>query len=193
VIKDDWVATLRDAGVHPTKNQRRSVPIDRRERMLKDLRQTNRETEGNGLRLRQYDEHGAFHSSALKGRFGTWSEACKAAGIECGSRRGVQCTCSRGDRLDSLHERLVAVFLAARSIEYVVHPEVGDPGYISDFYLPNVELWVEVDGYVAFRRPNAENMEAKREYFNANTLDYVVVEDGHELAGELRDRDILPR
>lgn len=191
-IDDDWMNALRDAGVCPTKHQRRSTPTDRREHMLADLRKTNRETEGEELRLRQYDEHGSFTSSSMKERFGSWSEACESAGIDCGSRHGVQCTGPQGTRLDSQHERLVAVFLDDCGIEYEVHPDIDGLPYESDFYLPRVGLWVEVDGYVAGGRPNQENMEAKRRYFEANGLDYVVVEDGDELATELRRRDALP-
>lgn len=191
ILEDDWASTLREAGVEPTKEQRRSVPTDRRERMLADLRRTNLETEGDTLRLRQYDKHGSFSGSSMKERFGSWAEACEAAGLECGTRHGIQCTGPQGNRLDSQHERLVAVFLDDCGIQYVVHPAVGDLGYESDFYLPEVELWVEVDGYVAGGRPNVANMEAKRDYFESNNYDYVIVKDGDELAEVLRERDVL--
>jgi hypothetical protein len=193
IIEDSWVSTLRDAGIEPTKNQQRSVPTDRREQMLEDLRRTNRETEGDALRLRQYDDHGSFDGSSMKARFGSWSEACAQAGIECGTRHGIQCTGPQGNRLDSQHERLVAVLLDDCGIEYVVHPDVGDLGYEADFYLPNAELWIEVDGYVAGGRPNVANMEAKREYFESNGYDYVVVESGDQLEDELECREVLPR
>lgn len=193
ILEDDWASTLREAGVEPTKEQRRSVPSDRRERMLADLRRTNGETEGDTLRLRQYDEHGSFSGSSMKDRFGSWAEACAAAGLECGTRHGVQCTGPQGNRLDSQHERLVAVFLDDCGIEYVVHPDVDDLGYESDFYLPDVDLWIEVDGYVAGGRPNVANMDAKLDYFESNDLDYVVVQDGDELAEALRERGVLPR
>lgn len=191
ILEDDWASTLRAAGVEPTKAQRRSVPSDRRERMLADLRRTNRETEGDTLRLRQYDEHGSFSGSSMKERFGSWSEACAAAGLDCGTRHGIQCTGPQGNRLDSQHERLVAAFLDDCGIEYVVHRDVDDLGYESDFYLPDVDLWVEVDGYVAGGRPNVANMDAKRDYFESKDLDYVVVQDGDELAEALRERGIL--
>lgn len=193
IIDEDWASTLRDAGIEPTRQQRRLVPSDRRERMLADLRRTNRETTGDTLRLRQYDTHGSFSGSSVKERFGSWAEACEEAGIDCGTRHGVQCTGPQGNRLDSQHERLVAVFLDDSGIEYEVHPDVGDLGYEADFYLPDVDLWVEVDGYVSGGRPNAENMVAKREYFEANDLDYVVVEDSDELAAALRKRGALPQ
>lgn len=192
ILEDDWASTLREAGVEPTKEQRRSVPSDRRERMLADLRRTNRETEGDTLRLRQYDEHGSFSGSSMKERFGSWAEACAAAGLECGTRHGVQCTGPQDNRLDSQHERLVAVFLDDCGIEYVVHPDVDDLGYESDFYLPDVDLWIEVDGYVAGGRPNVANMEAKLDYFESNDLDYVVVQDADELAEALQERGVLP-
>ena len=192
VIDDDWMTVLRDAGVRPTKHQRRSTPTDRREQMLADHRKTNRETEGEELRLRQYDEHGSFTSSSMKERFGSWSEACESAGIDCGRRHGVQCTGPQGNRLDSQHERLVAVFLDDCGIKYEVHPDIDGLPYEADFYLPGVDLWVEVDGYVAGGRPNKENMAAKRRYFEANGLDYVVIEDGDELPSELHRRDALP-
>lgn len=191
IIEEDWATVLRDAGVQPTKHQRRSAPADRQERMLEDLRKTNRETAGDKLRLRQYNEHGAFTSSSMKERFGSWAEACEKAGINCGTRHGVQCTGPRGGLLDSQHERLVAVFLDDCGIEYDVHPDIDDLPYESDFYLPSIGLWIEVDGYVAGGRPNQENMEAKRQYFEANGFDYVVVEDSTELAQELQRRGVL--
>lgn len=192
IIEDDWASTLREAGIEPTKIQRRSVPTDRRKRMLEDLRQTNQETAGNSLRLRQYDEYGSFSGSSVKERFGSWSEACAEADIDCGTKHGVQCTGPQGNRLDSQHERLVAVFLNDCGIEYTVHPDVGGLGYEADFYLPEPNLWVEVDGYVGGSRPNAANMEAKREYFESNGLDHVVVENSTELEEELRKRGALP-
>jgi hypothetical protein len=191
ILKDDWASTLREAGVEPTKEQRRSVPSDRREQMLADLRRTNRETEGDTLRLRQYDKHGSFSGSSMKERFGSWAEACEAADLECGTRHGIQCTGPQGNRLDSQHERLVAAFLDDCGVEFEVHPDVADLGYESDFYLPDVDLWVEVDGYVAGGRPNVANMEAKRDYFELNNYDYVVVKDGDELAELLRERDVF--
>lgn len=191
VIDEDWLTVIRDAGVRPTKHQRRSVPVDRRERMLADLRKTNRETEDEKLRLRQYDDHGEFTSSSVKERFGSWAEACEEAGIDCGTRHGVQCTGPQGARLDSQHERLVSLFLDDCGIEYEVHPDIDGLPYESDFYLPGIGLWVEVDGYVAGGRPNQENMVAKRRHFEANGLDYVVVEDGNELEAELQRRDAL--
>jgi hypothetical protein len=193
IIESDWVSTLRDAGVEPTKKQRRSVPADRRERMLEDLRRTNRETEGDILRLRQYDEYGSFDSSSMKVRFGSWAEACTEADIDCGTRHGIQCTGPQGNRLDSQHERLVAVLLDDCGIEYDVHPDVGNLGYEADFYLPALDLWIEVDGYVAGGRPNTANMAAKREYFESNGYDYVVVEGVDQLTDELEDRGVFPR
>lgn len=175
ILDDDSASTLREAGVEPMKEHRRSVPSDRRERMLEYLRRTNRETKGDTLRLRQYDKHGSFSGSSMKERFESWAEACGAADLECGTRHGIQCIGPQGNRLDSQHERLVAVFLDDCGVEYVVYPEVDDLGYESDFYLSDVDLWIEVDGYVAGGWPNVENMEAKRDYFESNNFDYVVV------------------
>lgn len=191
ILDDDSASTLREAGVEPTKEQRRTVPSDRRERMLEDLRRTNRETEGDTLRLRQYDKHGSFSGSSMKERFGSWAEACEAADLECGTRHGIQCIGPQGNRLDSQYERLVAVFLVDWGVEYLVHPEVDDLGYESDFYVPDVDLWVKVDGYVAGGRPNVVNMGAKRDYFESNNFDYVVVQASDELAEALRKRGVL--
>lgn len=192
IIPEDWATVLRDAGLKPTKQQRRSVPDEsRRERIIDDIRKTNAETEGETLRLRQYDEHGNFAGSTAKERFGSWSDACDAAGIDCGTKHGVQCVGPQGARLDSWHERLVAVFLDDCGFEYVVHPEIDDLPYESDFYLPGVDLWIEVDGYVAGGRPNSENMKAKRQYFESNGIDYVIVENSDELSEALQRRGVL--
>ena len=191
IIPEDWITVLRDAGVKPTKHQKRSAPTDFRDQILEDIGRSNRKTETDTLTLRQYDENGDFASSSVKERFGSWADACEAAGIDCGSRHGDQCTGPHGARLDSRHERLVSVFLDVRGIEYEVHPPVGDLGYESDFYLPEVELWVEVDGYVDGGRPNMANMEAKQEFFESNDLDFVLVQHSDELAAELRNRGVL--
>jgi hypothetical protein len=185
IIKDDWVSTLRDAGVEPTKNQRRSLPIDRRERMLEDLRQTNRETEGDVLRLRQYDENGSFDGSSMKVRFGSWSEACTEAGIECGTRHGERCVGPNGNQLDSRHELAVARYLDEAGIEYETHVGVGSTRWTCDFYLPNQCLWVEVDGYVAGERPNERMFTQKLGYYAFRGMDFVVVKTPEELRESL--------
>lgn len=138
---------------------------------------------------RQYDRHGEFTSSSVKERFGSWKEACADAGVSAGTRHGVACEGPNGERLDSRHERSVAVFLDDHGVSYEVHPPVGETGYRADFYLPDVDLWIEVDGYVAGDRPNRETFEAKLEYFRANGLGHVVVEGREELATELERRE----
>lgn len=190
LIHEDWMTVLRDAGLEPTKHQRRSSGRDRREQMLGDLRRTNRETGGTELTLRQYDDYGEFASSSIKSRFGSWSDACEAAGIDSGTKHGSQCLGPNGELLDSWHEKVVAEFLDDCDIDYDVHPRVGDTGYFADFYVPSIGLWIEVDGYATGTRPNERNFSEKVTYFEANGMDYVVVQSTDELVAELRKREI---
>lgn len=189
IVDSSWNDVLRDAGVTPSKLQTRSANRDRTGEILDDIRRMDRETTGEYLTMRQYDRDGAFASSSVKERFGSWKEACTEAGVPVGTRHGVACEGPNGERLDSRHERSVAVCLDDWGVSYEVHPPVGETGYHADFYLPDLELWVEVDGYIAGTRPNRETFEAKLAYFRTNDLDHVVVETSEELATELEHRE----
>lgn len=186
IVDSGWNEVLRDAGVTPSKQQTRSASRDRTETILDDIRRTYREVEGEYLTMREYDRHGEFASSAVKERFGSWKEACTEAGVSVGTRHGVTGEGPNGERLDSRHERSAAVFLDDRGVTYEVHPPVGETGYQAEFYLPGLDLWVEVDGYVAGERPNRRTFEAKVSYFCNNDYQFVVVRTVDQLAAEVK-------
>jgi hypothetical protein len=192
-VEEDWPTTLRDAGVIPTKLQQRSAATDRRERILEDLRESNEVTGGDHLTTRQYDAVGSFATSSVKQRFGSWTRACDAAGIEPGTKHGVPCVGPRGSDLDSRLEWLTATFLDDCGIKYVVHPKVGDSSYTADFYLRKQALWVEVDGYAGGKRPNAVAFGRKLALYDAMGVEYVIVHSSDELERELRVRGVSLR
>jgi len=188
-LVDDWTTALRDAGIEPRRMQQRSSAIDRRERMLADLKETNAGTGGGRLTTREYDEYGTFATSSIKNRFGSWQAACEAAEISCGVKHGCPQEGPQGAMLDSWHEYIAARFLDDYGIRYQVHPAVGDR-WTGDFYLPDVDLWVEIDGYIAGDRPNKRAFARKVEYYDSTDKDYVIVNTSTELESELRRRNV---
>jgi hypothetical protein len=154
--------------------------------MCDDLQRVAAEIAGDYLTTRQYDEYGEFATSSVKARFGSWADACAAAGILCGKRHGVHCRGPRGAKLASACEQTIAEILFDKSIEYDVHPSVPETNWTADFYLPQAELWLEVDGYTPGTRPNKRSFEKKLEHYSSNNLSHAVVATSEELRIALR-------
>jgi len=188
-LVDYWTATPRDAGIEPRKMQQRSSAMDRRERMLADLGETNADTGGGRLTTREYDGYGTFVTSSIRNRFGSWQAACEAAEVSCGVEHGRPQEGPQGAMLDSWHEYIAARFLDDCGIRYQVHPEVGDR-WTGDFYLPDADLWVEIDGYIAGDRPNERAFARKVEYYDSTERDYVIVDTSTGLESGLRRRSV---
>lgn len=191
VIEDDWSTVLADAGVASDNRQVGSYDADDHEDMVADLRRVNGETTGETLTMREYDDHGEFATSTVKKHFGTWSEACDRAGIDSGRRHGEQCLGPNGNRLDSRHELAVARYLDELGYDYATHVQLGETRWTCDFHVPSLELWIEVDGYVAGGRPNERSFTQKLGYYAFRGMDFAVVKTIADLERELQERNVL--
>lgn len=190
-IEDDWSTVLEDAGVQAESLQVGSYDSGDYDEMIADLRRVNRQTAGDKLTLREYDDHGEFATSTVKKHLGSWSEACETANVDPGRRHGDECLGPNGNQLDSRHELAVARYLDELGFEYETHVRLGETLWTCDFYAPRPELWIEVDGYVAGGRPNARSFAQKLGYYAFRGMDFAVVKTATELERELREREVL--
>lgn len=191
-VETDWPTALRDAGLEPTKHQRRSANTDRTHDILDDLRTVNDETHGEHLTTRQYDQHGAYATSSVKERFGSWTTACTEAGIPHGYRHGYTCTGPHGERLDSYHEHAIATALHDHGLDYEPHPRIPETRWRADFLLTDADLWIEVDGYVNGGRPNQEGFQEKLDHYDRERMNYAVIQTPDDLDHALRNHGIIP-
>jgi hypothetical protein len=181
-----WGGVLEDAGLERT--QVREYGTEEEPQMCEDLTDVFERVDTQYLTHRQYDELGAYPTSVVKEQFGSWKAACDAVGLPAGQKHGTVCDGPKGERLESDLERRVAVALYEREIEYVAHPAIGDTNWEADFYLPELELWVEVDGYVGGTRPNKRGFASKVASFRERGESLVVVETVEELLTKIDDR-----
>ncbi len=181
---DGWLGVLRDAGLEET--QVRGYGPKKKPRMCNDLVGASIIVETPYLTHRQYDNLGVYPTSVVKEYFGSWSEACDAAGVQAGKKHGTVCEGPNGERLESHHEKRVAVALSEHDIEYIPHPSISNTDWVADFYLPKIDLWVEVDGYVAGTRPNASGFAAKVEHLETTGEDFLIVDSDEELLAALK-------
>ncbi len=182
---DGWLGVLDDAGLEQT--QVREYGDEAAAKMLDDVATVATRTAGETVTSREYSRHGEFPTSVAKARFGSWSEACKAADVRPGEKHGDRCTGPRGEEFESKHEVRIAKRLASQDIPYTVHPQIEGTNWVSDFYLPGPDLWVEVDGYTAQGRPNAASFERKIAELRSRGESVTVITDPHELDSVLAD------
>lgn len=178
-----WGGVLEDAGLKRT--QVRAYGSEEEPRMCADLVEVFEKVDTPYLTHRQYDDLGAYPTSVVKEQFGSWKVACDAAGLSSGQKHGTDCTGPLGERLDSYRERRVAIALCDREIEYVSHPSIEETNWVSDFYLPELLLWVEVDGYAAGTRPNERGFKKKVAHLREQGESVVVVETAEELVTKI--------
>lgn len=188
IIEEDWATVLSDAGLERGPLQIGEYGEEERETMLEDLQRACNQTSGDSLTTREYEDVGSYSKDTLKSYFGSWTNACDAAGIDCGQKHGEGCIGPNGNWLESRHELAIAEWLDEEGIGYEAHRSLGVTRYICDFYLPDPALWVEVDGYVRGGRPNTRGFAQKLGYYAFRDLDYVVVKTPDELAEGLRFR-----
>ncbi|WP_227133271.1 homing endonuclease associated repeat-containing protein [Halorubellus salinus] len=181
-----WNDLLEDVGLE--RGQPEAYGPEETAEMLQDLRAVQQAVESDHLTSRQYAERGAYGDDTIKERFGSWREACERADVDAGKRYGVSCEGPQGATLDSRLELAVATALHERDVVYEVHPEVPETNWTSDLYLPEVDLWVEVNGFAAGERPNEADFERKLDHYEREGLDCVVVEGAKELVTEIRAR-----
>lgn len=185
---DGWLSVLEDADLDRT--QVRGYGSDERPRMCRDLYGAFRLVDTPSLTHRQYDDLGTYPTSVVKEHFGSWRDACEAAGIPSGQKHGELCEGPQGAQLESNLERFVAEAFVERGIEYVPHPQIEGTAWVADFYLPTYCLWVEVDGYTGNNRPNKHGFARKLRYLSEGDEDVLVAESVDDIIQDLQERDV---
>lgn len=190
VAPGSWQDVLEDAAVGNTQVEQYG-PKEKTE-MVRDVRRAFTNSRTRVLTTREYDEIGSYPTSVIKSYFGSWSDACQAAGVEPGAKHGTRCGGPLGEVLDSRLELTIAQTLYEKQIEYVVHPRVPETAWTGDFLLPEEDLWIEVNGYQAGDRPNKATFEKKIQHYRDQRMAFEVVSSSEELEHRLRDWGILP-
>lgn len=157
IAEKGWNGILADAGIETT--QPEQYTKHDQDSMIQDLQRVFSGQATDYLTSRVYDDEGHYATSTIKKHFGSWSEACAEANVPSGSKHGQRCRGPTGEELDSHREQNIAFLLHSLNIEYEAHEPVPGTDWISDFYLPQFELWIEVDGYSEGTRPNSESFE----------------------------------
>lgn len=79
-----------------------------------------------------------------------------------------------GEIYDSQSEAKVADWLLVNDIEYEPHKHLPKPSRsVSDFYLPEYELWVEYDGLMEVRTDT--KLERKREFYQQHEMNFLII------------------
>jgi hypothetical protein len=79
-----------------------------------------------------------------------------------------------GEDYDSLSETKVADWLFLNDIEYEPHKRLPKPSRsISDFYLPEYDLWVEYDGLMEVRSDN--KLKNKILFYTKHNMKFLVI------------------
>lgn len=79
-----------------------------------------------------------------------------------------------GELYDSRSEAKVADWLFCNDIEYEPHKHLPKPSRsVSDFYLPEYDLWVEYDGLMEVRADT--KLERKRAFYQKHGLKFLII------------------
>lgn len=79
-----------------------------------------------------------------------------------------------GEIYDSISETKVADWLLKNDIDYEPHKHLPKPSRsISDFYLPNYDLWVEYDGLMEVRSDN--KLKIKKAFYEKHSLKFLII------------------
>lgn len=79
-----------------------------------------------------------------------------------------------GEIYDSQSEAMVADWLLVNEIEYEPHKHLPKPSRsISDFYLPQYNLWVEYDGLMEVRTD--DRLEKKKKFYKKQGLKFLII------------------
>lgn len=186
ILDVEWMQALRDAGVEPGPKQVSTYTEKDRKRMVEDLRRAAKQTPGETLTTREYDEVGEYTSGTIKDQLGSWSNACETSGITPGSRYGKSCVGPNGNTLDSYHELRAATILDQLDLQYETHPPVPESDWVADFYVPSTDLWIEVDGFLNGDRPNEHSFKSKLEHYSTVGLNHLVVRSDESIRDQLK-------
>jgi hypothetical protein len=179
ILDGSWNDLLADAGFE--RGHVGEYGPEEEAKMLQDIRSVLHSVDSDYLTSRQYAKYGEYADDTIKQTFGSWSSACEKANIDAGEKYGICCEGPNGEILDSLQELKVAHALNDRDIEYLVHPQLEETDWRGDFYLPECDLWVEVNGFADGERPNAEDFRRKLEYYETQEMDCIVVETPNDM------------
>lgn len=155
-------------------NQVEKYNSEDREDMLDNIRKCFSKTNGY-LTVREYISVGDYSHDTIKNTFGSWTEALDEAGVSSGSKHGHSVKCECGETLDSMNEKVVGDILHSMSVNHHVHSKVPESNFKTDFYLPDQDVWIEVDGYEEGERPNSERYKDKLEHYSDNELTYLEI------------------
>lgn len=171
-IIDSWNDFLESLSLEP--NCEHKYDESDKEDIAKDLRLSNDKVSGN-LTMRKYMEVGSYSHSAVKSVFGTWNNALDELDIDKSTRHGNVRECLCGKQLDSTKEKLVGDILHKFGVEHEVHKQLPDSKFVTDFYIPNGDIWIEVNGYTDDGRPNIEQFRKKRTEYDEKSLNYIEI------------------
>ncbi len=79
-----------------------------------------------------------------------------------------------GELYDSISETTIADWLFNNDIEYEPHKHLPKPSSsISDFYLPDFDLWIEYDGLMEVRKDN--KLKVKKAFYKKHGLKFIII------------------
>lgn len=78
-----------------------------------------------------------------------------------------------GEIYDSQSEAKVADWLLVHDIKYEPHKKLPKSRSISDFYLPEYDLWVEYDGLMEVRKD--DKLKNKAEFYRKHGLKFLII------------------
>jgi len=79
-----------------------------------------------------------------------------------------------GETYDSKSEAMVADWLFVNDIDYEPHKPLPKPSRsISDFYLPDIDLWVEYDGLMEVR--NDDRLANKTAFYKRHNMRFIII------------------
>ncbi len=83
-----------------------------------------------------------------------------------------------GETYDSKSEANVADWLLMNDIEYEPHKHLPKPSRsISDFYLPDYDLWIEYDGLMEVR--SDDKLKRKEAFYEKHGLNFLIITRDH--------------
>ncbi|KKN98921.1 hypothetical protein LCGC14_0141660 [marine sediment metagenome] len=78
-----------------------------------------------------------------------------------------------GELYDSISEAKVADWLLENDIDYEPHKKLPKSRSVTDFYLPQLDLWVEYDGLMEVRAD--DKLERKRKFYEKHGLKFLII------------------
>lgn len=178
-----WNSLLKEVGLEL--NEVREYDDSEKENIKKDIKRVNDMVNEN-ITIRKYKKLGDYSEGTIIKFFNSWNSALKACNLSINSKHGNQTTCKCGKILDSNIEKTVGDILHEKNLKHQVHKRIPSSDFISDFYLPNYDLWIEVDGYWKYTRPQHSRKSEKQETYQDNELDVLWLNVEDEFANKIK-------